>query len=137
MNSRPCPRAGQHKCLGTITVKHAKDLKRRRFCSRHCSAQGKLAAGWIPHRHMTAESRSRGAKIAGRISGQKRHRASVVNATAHCERYMPDSFRAGLTASQLARIRVLMARSFLRGYSLGIRKADTNRRYWAKKATAA
>lgn len=75
--------------------------------------------------------------MGGKVAGQRRHRRSLQKAVAECERFLTREFKLGLSADQLARVRVLMARSFERGHSLGARKTDANRRYWQKKASAA
>ena len=73
--------------------------------------------------------------MGGKIAGRRRHRRSLIKAVRACERFLTPAFQEGLTADQLARIRVLMGRIYILGHFHGRQATDSNRRYWQKKAT--
>ncbi len=128
MATKPC---GYGKCPNVIEGPEYR-LKHRVFCSKGCGMSARLATGWKPP--ITLEGRSLGARRGGKEAGRRAHRRSLIRAVRVCERFLDDDFRDGLTAQQLARLRVLMARAYLKGYLRGTQKVDNRRRYWRKKA---
>jgi hypothetical protein len=123
--SKPCGVPG---CPNLVTVKRPYELKRKQYCSPACVYQGKVAAGWVPHRYLTAESRRRGSLKGSRVANDRSHRRAMEKAVAAVADLIPTSFDHEVSARTLALFKALLGRAVLRGYSLGVRKTDTERR---------
>lgn len=132
--TKPCGRVG---CAVSVTVPKPYLLKRRKYCSMSCATQDRMSKGWVPHRFLTAEDRARGGVKGGLVTGGLRHRQTLANAVRQCERLLPAVFHDELSAHQLARIRVLMGRSFILGQMRERQRLDRNRRYHEQKAGVA
>lgn len=130
--TKPCDNP---KCSELITATQPARLKDRQYHSKSCAMSARLATGWRPP--LKPEDRARGGRLGGKAAGQKAHRRALLKAVQSCERFLNDEFRDGLSAQQLARLRVLMARCFLFGHLRGRQSTDTNRRYWREKARKA
>jgi len=130
--SKPCGRTG---CREPIEAPTQRRLDERQYHSKSCAMTARLATGWRPP--VTPEDRARGGRLGGKAAGRKRHRRALLKAVQSCERFLDETFCDGLSAQQLARIRVLMARCFLFGHLRGRQTTDTNRRYWRQKRKAA
>lgn len=128
MVSKPC---GYTKCTHLIEGP-AYRVKHRIFCSKSCGMSARLATGWTPP--VTDAGRLLGARRGGLEAGRRAHRRSLIRAVRTCERFLDAEFCDGLSAAQLARIRVLMGRAYLKGYLRGVQKMDNRRRYYEKKA---
>ena len=124
---------GRHGCE-TVIAGPSSLVSRRIYCSQSCAIRARMAAGWKPETFLTAEARSRGARRGGASSGEKRHKAAMARAVKDCADLMPEKFTDGLSASQLACVKVLIARSYLRAETRMRQRFDTNARYWRQKA---
>lgn len=132
MVSKPCAREG---CTERIEAPTPSRLAERLYHSKACAMTARLATGWRPP--LKPEDRARGGRLGGKSSGRKRHRRALARAVQACDRFLPDAWKESMSADDLARLRVLMARCFLFGHLRGRQTKDTNQRYWRNKRKAA
>ena len=123
--TKPC---GYGPCAMAIVEHEPARFARKRFHSRSCAIQARLAAGWRADQYLTPESRRRGALLGAKVLGEQRHRRALERAVRECETLIPAAFKREMSARDLAAIRVLLARAFEKGHSLGVRKTDIQRR---------
>jgi hypothetical protein len=93
-----------------------------------------MANGWKADTYLTAEGRSKGAKIGGKVSGHKRHLAALAKAVRACEVFLTGDVMEGMTTQQITRVRVLLGRAYAKGHVRGRQATDSNRRYWQQVA---
>lgn len=117
---KPC---GRPECPVVISERGLKGLAKRIYCSRSCSALARMAAGWKPQAHLTPESYVIGGQKGGRKAGENRRRRKVLETVAHLTELIPAVMRQSLDAHDLNRIKLLMQRSYDKGYRRGYRCA--------------
>ena len=130
MFTKPCLYA---KCTVVIEVKKRWLFERRKYCSESCATQDRMAKGWTPHLFITPEARTKGARLGGRRSGERRHRESLMKAVTACAALLTPELTAGLSARQLAAFKVLLGRAHEIGRFREKQRQDGARRYARKR----
>lgn len=119
MVSKPCGRASKG-CTQLVTAAGPKTLAVRTFCSCSCASRARVEAGWKPHASLTPEVHQKAGRIVGRMVGQRRHLEALARSVARYERLIPARVKAGMTAEQLACVRVLLGKAGADGYRRGM-----------------
>jgi hypothetical protein len=122
--SKPCGLPG---CPNLISMPGPRTLATRLYCSRSCSAQARIAAGWNPVAHLTTEQHRLGGRRGGTAAGVNRRKRKVLETVAHLTDLIPADMQESLGYAELTRVKLLLRRAYDKGYVRGYRAA------WAAK----
>lgn len=120
MISKPCGRADRG-CTGIVEAPGPKTLAGREYCCVRCAVHARMEAGWKPELGLTREQKQLGGKRGGKIAGLRRRKVALITAVRVMAPFFTPEFCEGLSNDQLARVKVIIGRSFRRGYRSGYR----------------
>lgn len=101
---KACARPG---CTGEVAYRRPYQFQHQRYCSRRC---GSLA---------NPESTARGGRMGGAAAAQTKRKAAIQRAASECARFLTPDIEMALGQRQLARVTVLFARAYRKGYLRG------------------
>lgn len=116
--TKPCPRAGQNGCIGTVTARDVGQLAKRQFCSLSCSAFARVARGIKAPKQSHDFYVAQGAK-GGTTSGRNRRKAAALSVAADMKALMPKDMALRLSDADYRRVLALLVRACLHGHELG------------------